>query len=270
MTFIRIGGFYTVKKLISKMKVFHLIMLCIAGAIILSALPFKTDYSNIYVNIESTPDVSKVEDATGEDTNGVGEKQKLLFELFEVNTSPKFVDNDGVQFKNSFDEYKVQVFEFEQNLNSLNTMILWYGILTLIGVAVLYIFSNQNRKIYYKSNLIVSALFTTFMVVFGIILLVKSFGLMGDYSSNSNLYNIVSVMQANDEQAINARNAAESGNIDVLYSAFDTSVITFVIYDIIFIAVLAYSIFLFILSFVKYNATKERRNELVKAVAVND
>ena len=95
------------KKLISKLKVFHLIMLCIAGAIIISALPFKTQYSNIYVNVTTT-----IEEAVGDDQNSsLGQDQNFLFELFENNKADGFVDNNGNPFKNDFNEYKKQVYE---------------------------------------------------------------------------------------------------------------------------------------------------------------
>lgn len=263
--------FYTVKKLIEKMKVFHLVMLCIAGIIIISALPFKTQYGNIYVNVATT-----IEEATGDTQNSsISTDQAQLFNLFERTTASGFVDNNGAEFKHDFNQYKVQVYEFQKDLNTVNDLILWYGIIALIGVAFLYVFSNNSRKVYYKSNIIVSALFTLTMVVFGVITLVKNIAVMGDFTSNSNLYNIVSVMQ-NTSYANAAYqyavpdSATATPSIQYLYDSFDCNVVTFIVYDIIIIAVLAYSVFLFILSVTKYNATRERRQELEKVVALND
>ena len=113
------------------------------------------------------------------------------------------------------------------------------------------------------------------MVVFGIIVLIKNISVMGDFSSNSNLYNIVSVMQ-NSSYANTAYqyavpdSASATPSVQYLYDAFDCNVITFIVYDVILIAVIAYSVFLFILSVTKFNATKERRKELEKVVALND
>lgn len=256
------------KKLISKLKVFHLIMLCIAGAIILSALPFKTQYSNIYVNVTTT-----IEEAVGDDQNSsLGQDQNFLFELFENNKADGFVDNNGNPFKNDFNEYKKQVYDFQNDLNDLNNLILIYGIIALIGVAFLYIFSNNKRHVYYVSNIVVSGLFTLFMVVFGIVLIINSISVMGKFSSDSNLYNIVSVMQNSDYniEAYQAATASSGASLDLLKSHFDCNVMTFVVYDIIFVFVIVYSLFLFILSMVKFKATSERRSELEKVVAVND
>lgn len=258
------------KKLISKMKVFHLIMLCIAGFITLSALPFKTQYSNIYINVTTT-----IEEASGTDQNsalGGGADQSYLFDLFKDVKASGFVDNNGKAFEKDFNQYyKVQVYNFQNDLNDVNNLILWYGILALIGVAFLYIFANNARNVYYKSNVLASAVFTLFMVVFGIVVLINSIVVMGEFSSNSELYNIVSVMQ-NVDHARAAYQYATSSNpsLDYLKSCYDCNVMTFIIYDIILIAVMVYSVFLFILSVTKYKATAERRKELEKVVAVND
>jgi hypothetical protein len=113
------------------------------------------------------------------------------------------------------------------------------------------------------------------MVVFGVIVLIKNIAVMSDFSANSNLYNIVSVMQ-NTSYANAAYqyavpdSASATASVQYLFDNFDCNVVTFIVYDVILIAVLAYSVFLFILSVTKYNATRERRQELEKVVALND
>ena len=256
------------KKLISKMKVFHLIMLCIAGAIIISALPFKTQYSYVYINVTTTLD-----EVSGSDKNSaLGNNQQYLWDLFDQNKAEGFVDNNGVTFKNDFGaNYMRQVYDFQNELNDLNNLILWYGILSLIGVAFLYIFANNSRKVYYKSNLIASSLFTLFMVVFGLVCLIKSISVMGNFVANSELYNIVSVMQNPDHGYIVYQYATGSNpSLDYLKEHYSCDVFTFILYDVIFVAVMVYSLFLFILSVTKFKATAERRKELEKVVAVND
>lgn len=261
-------------KLINKMKLFHLILLILSGVLIISALPFKTQYTHIYVNVSTT-----IEAATADDNNPTlgGNGQKNLFEFFDVYDKDDFVDNDGNKFENNFDAYKVKVYNFENSLNSLNTMILWFGIVTLIGVAFLYLFSNNSRRIYYKSNLIISVLFTLTIVVFGIIVLIKSFSVMSDFNKDSNLYNYVSVFQNPSLTTEAYQNACPidgtihvAGSIDWIKEQFSCNVATFIGYDILFVVSIAYVVFVFILSLVKYKATTERRNELAKVVAAND
>ena len=40
------------KKLLKHMKLIHLIFLILGGVVIISALPFKTQYNTVYVNVE--------------------------------------------------------------------------------------------------------------------------------------------------------------------------------------------------------------------------
>jgi len=260
-------------KLINKMKLFHLILLILSGVLIISALPFKTQYAHIYVNVSTT-----IEAATADDSNPtLGHNQSNLFDFFEVYDKDDFVDNDGNKFENDFNKYKVQVYDFENSLNSLNTMILWFGIVTLVGVALLYLFSNNSRRIYYKSNLIVSVIFTLAVVIFGIIVLIKSFSVMGEFTKDSNLYNYVSVFQNQDLTTEAYQTACPidgefhvAGSIDWVKNHFTCNVATFIGYDILFVVSIAYVVFVFILSLAKYKATTERRNELAKVVATND
>lgn len=260
-------------KLLSKMKIFHLILLILSGVLIISALPFKTQYSDIYVNVSTT-----IEDAKATDpNNSLNDDQQYLFDFFEIYNKDDFVDNNGNKFTNDFNEYKKQVYDFENSLNALNTMILWFGIVSLIGVALLYLFSNNSRRIYYKSNLYVSIIFTATFVIFGIIVLIKSFSVMSDFSSNSNLYNYVSVFQ-NIDTKNNAYDTAlpivggvhVAGNLDYVKEHFSCNVATFIAYDLLFVVSIVYVVFVFILSLNKYKATAERRNELAKVVTVND
>ena len=255
------------KKLLNKMKIFHLILLILSGVLIISALPFKTQYNNIYVNVNNT-----IETATMDDVNVAldNANQEYLFKLFLNYTGTGFVDNDGNEFVRNFDEYKVQVYEFQNSLNSLNTMILWLGIISLVGTALLYLFSNNSRRIYYKSNIIVSTIFTLTFTIFTLIVLIKSFSVMSDFSKDSNLYNYVSVMQNHDINTLLYKDAVEGGNIKSIQDHFDCDVLTIVLYDVLFAVSLAYVIFVFILTFGKYKSTSERRRELEKVVTVND
>lgn len=263
------------KKLISKMKLFHLILLSLAGLVILSALPFKTQYSNIYVNVDTTLEKSGKSDING----SLGTDQTYLYEFFEYDGVSKeknsaglkdFTDNDGNVFGYDFNNYKGTVYYFENDLNALNTYLLWFGIVSIIGVAILYIFGNNNRRIYYKSNLLANGLVTVVILTMGIIFFINSFSMMGRFSQDSNLYNYVSVLQNPDIQIDIFKAGALNGDLDFVKSHFDCNVTTFIVYDLFIALFMAYTIFIFILTVVKYKATAERRKELAKVVAVND
>ena len=88
------------------MRLIHLIFLILGGAVLISALPFKTEYNMIYVNVDSTG----IENADAGMTNARDQDQTLLFEYYE-------------KIGEDFNNYKVTVYNFEEKLNKVNYMI---------------------------------------------------------------------------------------------------------------------------------------------------
>lgn len=241
------------KKLLKHMKILHLIFLILGGALLISALPFKTQYNMVYINVDSTG----IENADGSKTNARGQNQEDLF---------KYYEDKGVDF-NSKDsaENKYIVHDFEQNLNSANNLILYFGIVVIACVFLLYLFQNSNRKILYKGNVFISVLVTLGVLVFGVIVMLKIFGLMGDLAAHQQLYSTVALLQDGTTKADFLANPA---NFDL--NTYVNS-LTLVVYMIGIIVVMVYSLFLMILTFSKFKRTKERRMEIIsKAVENND
>ncbi|MCR5112983.1 MAG: hypothetical protein K6A63_03480 [Acholeplasmatales bacterium] len=172
----------------------------------------------------------------------------------------------------SFDSYKKQVYDFQIELNDVNNLILWFGVISLIGVAFLYFFSNNSRRIYYKSNIIISAIYTIVMVVFGVVLIVNTLSAMSHFSADSDLYNYVYVMQNSDINIEIFRDILGSSNpsMSAVKEYFSCNVATFIGYLVFFIFTIVYVVFVFILSLLKFKDTAERRHELEKVVAAND
>lgn len=246
------------KKLLKHMRLIHLIFLILGGAIILSALPFKTQYNTVYVNVDATG----IEHATKEMTNAINQDQTLLYDYYEM-------------IGDNFDNHKQVVYDFQQSLNAVNYYILCFGILIVIAALVLFLFQNHKRKIYYASNVVMSVFATLATVTFGVIVLIQLLGAMGTLGSNLELFNSVAVLQNSDirtqaYQAAEAAGSAEAAKTALAQYFYVTS-ITLVIYMIGIIVTLVYSLFLLILTFSKFRRTKERRQEILsKAVENND
>ena len=240
------------KKLLKHMKILHLIFLILGGALLISALPFKTQYNMVYINVDSTG----IEGADGSKTNARGQNQEDLFEYYE---------EKGVDFNNKdAAESKYTVYNFEQNLNSANNLILYFGIVVIACVFLLYLFQNSNRRILYKGNVFISLLVTLGVVVFGVIVMIQIFGLMGDLAAHQTLYNTVALLQDSTTKAEVLAGA------DIAAMSYVTP-ITLVAYMIGIIVVMVYAFFLMILTFSKFKRTKERRMEIIsKAVENND
>lgn len=246
------------KKLLKHMRLIHLIFLILGGAVLISALPFKTEYNMIYVNVDSTG----IENADAGMTNARDQDQTLLFEYYE-------------KIGEDFNNYKVTVYNFEEKLNKVNYMILYFGIVIVAGVALLWIFQNPVRKIYYGSNVAVSLLVTLGVSVFGIIVMADLFSCMGILSKNSELFNTVAVLQnpsyrAAAYQAASSASGAEATKA-AIQSYFYVSGTTLAVYAVISIVVVVYAVFTLMLTFAKFKRTKERRQEILnKAVENND
>ena len=127
------------KKLLKHMKLIHLIFLILGGAVIISALPFKTQYNTIYVNVDATG----IENASSEMTNAINQDQKLLYDYYNL-------------IGDNFDNHKTLVYDFQNSLNVVNSLILWFGIVLVVAALVLFLFQNHKRKIYYGTNVLMS------------------------------------------------------------------------------------------------------------------
>ena len=240
------------------MRLIHLIFLILGGAVFISAFPFKTEYNMIYVNVDSTG----IENADAGMTNARDQDQTLLFEYYE-------------EIGEDFNDYKVKVYNFEEKLNDVNNLILYFGIVILVGVAILFIFQNSNRKIYYASNVASSVIVNLGIVVFAVIVMINLFGCMGTLSADSDLYNSVAVLQNPAYRAEAYQAAISAGGADAAKSAlaeyFYVSGTTLAVYAVICVLVAVYAFFVLILTFSKFKRTKERRQEILsKAVENND
>ena len=246
------------KKLLKHMRLIHLIFLILGGAVLLSAFPFKTEYNMIYVNVDATG----IENADAGMTNARDQDQTLLFEYYET------IGED-------FNNYKVDVYKFEEKLNTVNYMILCFGILVLAGVALLFLFQNANRKIYYGSNVAISLLVTLGIAIFGIILMANLFSCMGVLNKNSEVFNTVAILENPEYRASAYQEAIKSGSANGARAAltpyFYLTGTTLAIYAVFTIFVIVYAVFVLILTFAKFKRTKERRQEILsKAVENND
>ena len=175
------------------------------------------------------------------------------------------------------DEILVNLDNFRTKLDSYNTLILWYGIISLIMFAGLLILSNHNRRIYYIGNVVGGVLLPLVNVVLVLVLAIQAFGLMSNISNpdNNAIYNIISTMQnptlGSQNVGIAASQATNVKQINNIINAFNVNSTTIVMYLIFFVITAAYNVFLIIYAIMKYNATaKERKEVLEKARLAGD
>ncbi len=164
------------------------------------------------------------------------------------------------------DESKMLVYNYKNKLDNYNNMIILFSVLSLVSFALMMVFSNQSRKIYYKSNLISGIVLPGIIIVLNLILIIMSFGLMSELSANYTYFNIVSVLQ----NPVNAKLAdaaitveTNNKNINQIFELFNCNSLTFVLYDLLFALSLLYSAFLIAFAVLKYKWTAERRAEVI-------
>lgn len=185
-----------------------------------------------------------------------------VFEYFEKAGENGF---SAAGLGSDFTKYANTVYNFQVQLSKVNDLIVILGFVSLICFALLLVLSNHNRRIYYKSNLYGGIFFPLVVVVLNIILLVQNFNVMGVFNENATLFNVVSLLQG-DGKVTNSQT-----DYATLKDAFTCTSATFVIFMILFIIVIAYSVFMAVYAVLKYKATAEERAEIEKkAVANND
>lgn len=246
------------KFLTKKTKWIYLVFGILMGIIIISALCYMTQYANIHVyyTINSKGDV-----AFGAGTeNPFGNTNQNLVNFFR--------DTEDTTFeKNFISNYAKQVYDYQTSMSSFNDLIVIFGIVGLVCFAGLLILGNQNRRIYYKSNLYGGIALPLVPAIFSVIMIVKNTALMSNFNANKELYNRVSVLQD--------INYNESDNfyceVEYLKERYSCDARTYIIFNVLFGIVLLYSLFLIVTAIVKYkNTADDRARVLEKAVKNND
>jgi len=264
-------------------KLIYLLCGVLSLLTLILSLGFMSQYRYLRVNY-----MLETNSATGEETVVIGSSatlngadQRPLFDFF-AQLGSGFYDNldsykahpELVEIKNKYvarevitPEARMKIYEYRKGLDAYNNMIVIFSALSLVMFGLMFVFGNHSRRIYYKSNLIAGVVLPGIIAVFNLILLIMSFKLMADFSADYTLFNLVSVLQNPNnsiytQQALS--DATNSKNLEILMNSFDCNVLTFALYDILFVVVLAYNVFLAVFAVMKYKWTAERRAEVIE------
>ena len=210
---------------------------------------------------------------------GDGSTNALLFKFFDkvfaANADGKYEAIEGWGLSNVFndrEDFLNYIVDFRESLNSFNTALLWFGIIGLIMFAVMLIAGNHNRNVYYISNLIVGIVCALTMIIFGLIILIKDFQLLGRLNEDSKLWQAVSIAQqkGNDSESSIYYNLYVDRNMPDKYFAEDSNVnsTTLVVTMIFIIISIGYSVFTLVHTIRKYFATKAHRKEILERAGV--
>ncbi|MBQ9449019.1 MAG: hypothetical protein IJU60_04010 [Acholeplasmatales bacterium] len=265
-----------------KAKLIYLLCGVFSLLTLILSLGFMTQYRYLRVNymIETNRATGEQRIVIGSTATLNGDDQRPLFDFVNQLGSGIYDDLESYKAHPELEEFqtqymdgtvlkeeaKMQVLNYKKSLDNYNNMIVIFSVLSLVMFALMFVFGNNSRRIYYKSNLIAGIVLPGVIVVLNLVLIISSFSLMNELAQNYTYYNLISVLQNPDNRiytqlAVTAE--TNSKNLATLMNSFDCNALTFVLYDLLFAFVLAYNVFLIVFAILKYKWTAQRRAEVI-------
>ncbi len=250
----------------NKSKIVFLIFGILIAAFMIYAMSFMTAYSHIHV-------VYKIEDGIISFPTTSGKIPSTNVANLYIN---RYFNNSqsipaGLIGGSFVETYAKTIYDFNNSLNAFNDFLVAVGIVSIVALAVMFIFSNNSRRIYYKSNLIVGVLASLTIIVMSIIAIAWTFTLMGQFNENETLYKVVSVIQNPVNQGQQAYSTLIKPDCDILSMASGTNVIGFVVAMLFSLVLAGFAVFVIVFTIGKYKRTANERKEIIeRAVAAND
>ena len=265
-----------------KAKLIYLLCGVFSLLTLILSLGFMTQYRYLRVNymIETNRATGEQRIVIGSTATLNGDDQRPLFDFVNQLGSGIYDDLESYKAHPELEEFqtqymdgtvlkeeaKMQVLNYKKSLDNYNNMIVIFSVLSLVMFALMFVFGNNSRRIYYKSNLIAGIVLPGVIVVLNLVLIISSFSLMNELAQNYTYYNLISVLQNPDNRIYTqlAVTAETNGkNLATLMNSFDCNALTFVLYDLLFAFVLAYNVFLIVFAILKYKWTAQRRAEVI-------
>ena len=242
-------------------KAFYYAYGILIGALIILGVFYLSQYENVRVLFSKAGGVVTIAPLS---SDGLQHTNTYVFEYFANGNSNGLVAATGLS-TDFGTAYAMKVYDFQILMSHINDLIITFGVISLVCFAFLLVFANHSRRIYYKSNIIAGVIFPVIVIVLNVILLAENLKAMGIFSENQTLFNIVSVLQGEQQTTMSQQ------SYDVISKSFTCNNLSFVLYSVLFVVVIAYSVFLAIYAVLKYKVTAEERAEIEKkAVANND
>jgi len=161
------------------------------------------------------------------------------------------------------------IFDFQTSMSSFNTLIVVLGLISLVAYAIILIFSNQSRRVYYKSNLLVGVTMPLLVIVLSVVLLINNLSLLGTFNKNIDLFRIVSYTM-DENIALIRRNGAGSDYSRILNETTHFGSIGYTLLTVALLIVIIYSICLIAYTVFRYKSSTKDRNDIIERAANNN
>ena len=270
-------------------KLIFILYVIIIALSFLMAVFYMTKTADVHVGYKLNSRTQQIEILSGGKANeAVGSSNASLFNYFKDRTGAVAKDENSpfYQFKglevvnesatDNVKKYGIDgksiidiVYNFQISNSNFNTLIIIFGVVSLVCYAIMIIFSNNSRRIYYKSNLAVGILMPSTIFIFSLIMMINNFALMGDFNKHYDLYRIVSFNMSDVDQQ--TKDKARSSYQLILDNTQGFNAIFYVIATIVFVLIMAASAFMFVYTVYRYKASTKERNEIIeRAATAND
>lgn len=256
----------------NKAKFIFIIYLIVLFCTLLFGTFYSTQYSNIHFAYSFTGDTVEINSSSR--FSELGKSNSDVWNYFS-NATDKIEELDSLygrtnresNFENS--GKKFDIYNFQISLSSFNSKIILFTFISIICVAILFVFGNHSRKVYYKSNLIIGILIPCVIIAFSIVLFVGNSNVMSLFSANELLFRVVGVFMDSNTGTQVARQY-RTDHQALLNASSSINNTSFIILDVLLIVVVLYSILVIVYTIFRYKESTNKRNEIIERAAKNN
>lgn len=240
----------------TKSKLIIIIFGLLSALLLILAIVFMTQYSHVHVAYSVTEAGEVV--IRSDSSITVGSYQ------LDNSSLARYLDatKDSPVTENFATGSKI-VYDFQMNMNAFNNYILTVFVVSIIMFAILLIFSNQSRKVYYGSNLVVGIAAPAVSIIMCLIGFIWCITLISDFNEHADLFKITAVMENYSISAREKRPTSATFEEFISNYASNVNTLTLILTLVLFILVLASACFVIVHTVLKYKATEERRVEII-------
>jgi len=241
----------------SKSKPIIFIFGLLSALLVILTIVFMTQYSHIHVaySINEAGELIIREDSSI--TVGSYQLTNTYLASYLKNTSKVSPVTEN------FETAKTIIYNFQMNMNAFNNFILASFVVCICMFAILLIFSNQSRRVYYKSNLIVGIAAPAVAIIMCIVGVIWCITLISDFNTHADLYKITAVMENYSISAREKRPTSLSFEEFIAKYASGVDTLTMVLTIVLFVIILVAALCVIAHTVLKYKATTERRIEII-------
>ena len=249
-------------------KMIHFTYLILVFVVLVLAICFMTQYKDLFLYKSAQYEtMGFLDPATHANNNnntlykgfvdGITKKNNVIIDFY---AGLGYTGNA----MNIFNDSGLVIYEFYMKLQNVNNLLLTLSVVSAVCVAIMYIASNDSRRIFYKSNLILGVACPTIIGVFALVVAICNTLCIPELFENLDLLKAMNF-------AVNNNNSFEIKDISILLNDNSISALTLIITDFVLAALIGYSVFVALYSVKRYNVCAEERKEIIeRAVSSNE